>query len=91
MHPYTIEAAKADLGALLYRTSNGEEVVITEEDKPVARLIPITDAQELHALPGLLVGMKHHLTKEEADDFAHDIEEARRILNTGSIRDPWAS
>ena len=78
MHTYTVEAGKTDLGALLYRTSKGEEVMITEKEKPVARLVPISDAPRLNDLPKILAGIEHHLTKEEADDFARDIEEARR-------------
>ena len=40
MATVTAFEAKSRFGELLDRVSNGEEVVITRHDKPVARLIP---------------------------------------------------
>lgn len=40
MATVTAFEAKTRFGELLERVSNGEEVVITRHDKPVARLIP---------------------------------------------------
>jgi hypothetical protein len=45
----------------------------------------------LSELPNMLSGIQHHLTREEADDFARDLEDARRFLNASPIRDPWES
>ena len=45
----------------------------------------------LSELPNMLKSIQHHLTREEADDFARDIEEARRFLNASPIRNPWES
>ena len=87
----TVEASKADLASLLLRIAKGEEVLIAEKKKPIARLVPIPAAPSLKDLPKILSGIEHHLTKEEADDFARDIEEARRLLNATPIRDPWES
>jgi prevent-host-death family protein len=40
MGTVTAFEAKTRFGELLERVSNGEEVVITRHDKPVARLVP---------------------------------------------------
>lgn len=40
MATVTAFEAKTRFGELLERVSNGEEVVITRHDKPVARLVP---------------------------------------------------
>ena len=40
MAKVTAFEAKTRFGTLLDRVSNGEEVVITRHDKPVARLVP---------------------------------------------------
>jgi prevent-host-death family protein len=40
MNTVTALEAKTRLGKLLERVANGEEIVITRHDKPVARLIP---------------------------------------------------
>ena len=40
MTKVTAFEAKTRFGELLERVSNGEEVVITRHDKPVARLVP---------------------------------------------------
>ena len=51
--------AKTHLSELIARAERGEEVVITRHNKPVAKLVPITEvspalyAQRLEALKGL--------------------------------------
>ena len=40
MSTMTSFEAKTHFGALLDRVANGEEVVITRHDKPVARMVP---------------------------------------------------
>jgi antitoxin (DNA-binding transcriptional repressor) of toxin-antitoxin stability system len=42
MTTITIQEAQATLLELIHRLSPGEEVVITENDHPVARLLPAT-------------------------------------------------
>jgi prevent-host-death family protein len=88
---YSIESAKAQFAQLLKKAADGEEVLITEKDKPVAKLVPIPELRPLKDLPQIMRDLEHHLTKSEADDFAHDIEEARKSLNATSIRNPWES
>ena len=88
---YSVESAKAQFSQLLQKAANGEEVVIAEKDKPVARLVPVTNTASLCDLPAILSGIEHHLSKEEADNLANDIEEARRSFNAIPIRNPWES
>lgn len=40
-----VHEAKAQLSELLDKVSSGEEIVIARADKPVARLVPVTDGQ----------------------------------------------
>ena len=42
MPTVTIQEAQATLSDLIHRLTPGEEVVITENDQPVARLVPAT-------------------------------------------------
>jgi prevent-host-death family protein len=40
MHTVTLEEAQANLPELIAKTEGGAEIVITRDDKPVARLAP---------------------------------------------------
>jgi prevent-host-death family protein len=50
-----IQYAKANLAHLIKRVSEGEQIVITRRNKPVARLIPFGDSKRKR-LPGSLKG-----------------------------------
>jgi antitoxin (DNA-binding transcriptional repressor) of toxin-antitoxin stability system len=52
MTTITIQDAQAQLGDLIHRLAPGEELVITENDQPVARLI-ITTPQPPRKVPQL--------------------------------------
>ena len=71
MQTYTIEAAKADFVALLHRVANGEEVLITENNKPIAKLISADEAQSyrerIRALRGFAKGIDTNVYREEED------------------------
>ena len=57
MATVTIQEAQARLSDLIHRLSPGEEVVITENDQPVARLLPSTPPPLKKARqPGTLKG-----------------------------------
>lgn len=43
--PVTIHAAKTHLSQLIARVEAGEEIVIARGDKPVAKLVPVAEAQ----------------------------------------------
>jgi prevent-host-death family protein len=51
----TIRQAKATLSRLLKQVSEGEEVIITRDSKPVARLIPVAEIKKKRK-PGSMKG-----------------------------------
>lgn len=53
----TAVEAKTRFGELLNRVAQGEEVVITRHDKPVARLVP-EGAQGLHEVRRVVAGLR---------------------------------
>jgi antitoxin (DNA-binding transcriptional repressor) of toxin-antitoxin stability system len=70
----TIQEAQASLPDLIHRLTPGEEVVITENDQPVARLV-VTRRQELPLKPrqfgtlrGTVLSMEHF--DDPLEDFA---------------------
>jgi len=68
----TLTQAQADLAGLIRRLSPGEQLVITEDDKPVARLTAEPPAPPLRREPGLLKGT---ITLVEDDEYLKDFEE----------------
>jgi prevent-host-death family protein len=81
----TIQEAQAKLSDLIHQLAAGAEVVITENDRPVARLVPIpiirqrpprprppvTGVPKAGSLKGLLV---------VPDDFKEPLEEMREYM-----------
>lgn len=65
----TIEEAQAKLGELIDQAGAGEEVIITRNNQPVARLVPAT-AQKVRQL-GTLQGTVTHM----AADFDAPLDE----------------
>jgi prevent-host-death family protein len=69
MQTYTIEAAKADLGALLLKVAHGEELLITEKEKPIAKLSPPDPADSyrarIRALRGAARGIDTSVPRDE--------------------------
>ena len=51
----SIEEAKKNWASLVARAEAGEEVVITRDDKPVARLVPFTPVKPVRK-PGMMKG-----------------------------------
>lgn len=70
-----IEEAQARLPDLIHRLSPGEEVVITENDQPVARLVPTGLPAEARRVAkfGTLKGTV--LSMEHFDDPLEEFEE----------------
>jgi prevent-host-death family protein len=52
-----IHAAKTNLSKLIERAQSGEEVIISRDDVPVARLVPIVGASTPKRRPGTLKGI----------------------------------
>lgn len=79
MSPITLEKAQAGLADLIHGLGPGEEVTITENDRPVARLVsvpaqrirpPVTGVPRVGSVPGLVV----------PDDFKAPLDEMREYL-----------
>lgn len=76
MTTITIEEAKAQLSELIQRLTPGEEVVITENDRPVARLVAAEAKPEprkvrrFGTLKGTVLSMEHFDEPlEEFEDY----------------------
>jgi prevent-host-death family protein len=66
--------AKTKLSQLVERAEGGEEIIIARNGKPVARLVPVADTNELAAVHGALRGRIHFA--EGFDELPDDIAEA---------------
>jgi antitoxin (DNA-binding transcriptional repressor) of toxin-antitoxin stability system len=74
MATVTIDEARANLAALIHRLAPGEEVVITENDRAVAKLVatppePPPKPRQLGTLRGTVLSMEHF------DDPLEEFEE----------------
>jgi len=71
MQTYSIEAAKADLSALAHLAAMGEEVLLTENNKTLAKLVAVDEDEayrrDVRALRGFLKGMDTNFEREEED------------------------
>jgi len=72
MPTVTLQEAQAKLPELIRKLTPGEEVVITENDQPVARLVSEKTAVRQRPQPGLGKGMITIVTDddEHLNDFA---------------------
>jgi prevent-host-death family protein len=72
MSTIPIEQAQADLANVIHALAPGEEVVITENDKPVARLVGERPGPSSRPGPGLWKGKATILSDddEHLQDFA---------------------
>ena len=73
MSTITIEEAQARLGEVIHRLTPGEEVVITENDRPVAKLVatPVNPRK----VPKLGTQRGSVLSMEHFDDPLEDFKE----------------
>jgi prevent-host-death family protein len=69
MTQVTLEEAGAQLGRLIEEASRGEEVIIVQDDRPVAKIIPLTQAKPRE--PGSAKDLILHI----ADDFNAPLED----------------
>jgi prevent-host-death family protein len=75
MATVTIQEAQATLADLIHRLSPGDEVVITENDQPVARLVPTLIAKkppQFGTLKGTVLSMEHF--DDPLEDFKEYME-----------------
>ncbi len=64
MTTVTIEEAQAKLSDLIHNLTPGEELVITEKDQPIAKLIP-SRVEKPRPLPGRANGMLTILVEDD--------------------------
>jgi prevent-host-death family protein len=77
MATVTIQEAQATLSDLIHRLKPGEEVVITENDQPVARLVPTpSPPQRKIRQLGTLKGTVLHV----APDFDATLEDFKEYM-----------
>ena len=77
MTTVTIQQAQTTLSELIHRLSLGDEVVITENDRPVARLVPTseikkTSSRQLGTMKGTVLYM--------APDFDAPLDEFKECM-----------
>lgn len=76
MSTVTIQEARANLDKLIHRLTPGEEVVITENDQPVAKLVatqpPPRKTPRLGTQRGSVLSMEHF--DDPLDDFQEYME-----------------
>jgi prevent-host-death family protein len=75
MPTVTIEEAKTTLSELIQRLTPGEEVVITDNDQPVARLVPAASASQPRKVPQLGTMRGTVLSMEHFDEPLEDFKE----------------
>jgi prevent-host-death family protein len=71
MQTVNIAELKNNLSAYLEQVKNGEELIVKDRNRPVARLVPLTFGEDLDAEEESLVaaGLMRLPIKEKSDDF----------------------
>jgi prevent-host-death family protein len=72
----TIEEAQARLGDLITKAARGEAVVITRDEKPIARLVAEKSASLQPRVPGSAKGMIAYM----ADDFDAPLDNCKEYM-----------
>jgi prevent-host-death family protein len=72
----TIEEAQAHLSDLIHRLAPGEEVVIVEGERPVARLVGAAPPERKRRQPGTLKGTVLYM----APDFDAPLEDFKEYM-----------
>ena len=85
MPTVTIEEAQNKLTELIHRLTPGEEVVITENDRPVARLIPVPIVRQRPPRPrppvtGVPKAGRYEGRLVVPDDFKEPLDEMREYM-----------
>lgn len=77
MTTVTIEEAQSKLSELIHQLAAGEELVITENEQPVARLVPEPPVENKPRVPGTLRGTVLYMASDfdaPLDDFKEYME-----------------
>ncbi len=75
MTTITIQEAQAQLEEIIHRLAPGDEVVITENNQPVARLVPTAAQVPPRKIPRLGTLRGTVLSMEQFDDPLEDFKE----------------
>ncbi|HWF43789.1 MAG TPA: hypothetical protein VG537_04015 [Candidatus Kapabacteria bacterium] len=81
MQTYPVESIPSQLPLLLKKVADGEEILLTEKEKPVAKLVPAsqeTYRERIRALRGSLKGIDTDVEAE--DDYIKELEALRGIV-----------
>ncbi|HEX5315295.1 MAG TPA: type II toxin-antitoxin system prevent-host-death family antitoxin [Candidatus Kapabacteria bacterium] len=65
MHQISIEEATAHIASVFGEAMRGEEIVITDHEKPVVKVVPFKPERRKGSTPGRAIGMISYI----ADDF----------------------
>jgi prevent-host-death family protein len=71
MQTVNIAELKNNLSAYLEQVKNGAELIVKDRNRPVARLVPLSEGEDLDAEEAALVagGLMRLPTKVKSDDF----------------------
>jgi prevent-host-death family protein len=76
MHQITIEQATANIASVLADVLHGEEIIITDHEKPVAKVIPL----ELHQEKKRVFGGGKGIITYISDDFDEPLEDFKDYM-----------
>lgn len=76
MSSLTVQEAQAKLSELIHNLKPGDEVVITDNDQPVARLVPAEQRRQTPRRPGTLRGTAKYM----APDFDAPVDDFREYM-----------
>ena len=77
MNTISVQDAQGKLSELIHRLTPGEEVILTENDRPVARLTAAAPPERKPRRPGTLRGTVLHMAPDfdaPLDDFKEYME-----------------
>lgn len=87
----TITEAARGLSEYVNRVAYRREAfILYRGGKPTAELRPVPMGMRLGDLAEVLRSLPH-LTKDEANEFAADLDAGRKAKKGEKLRDPWAS
>ncbi len=71
MQTYSVEAAPPDISALVHKAARGEEVLFTENNQPLAKIVPLDEAaawrRDMQALEGFAKGIPPFEREEDEE------------------------